>query len=477
MPSSATARSVTASFATVAFMFAIVLNARLPLLVYFGEASRSTLVIIASFVAALCGIALLRGRTRARLPAGLALLLGGVPFIVGLLVGETASGEWTADLTGLTRHFPQFAAWGLAEARAYGARFSLALVLAEVVMLCRFGGGRPVPHAWWIGLGLASPFQLVWLGQAHALGLEALWASALGALDLLVPVVALIAIPVSLHRGGAHTGRVLVALACASFMAVVRAGGWMAEGAFGYHGCTPASRFEIFGGVLREVVGFNFLEGFSWAPGLLALCVALMFLSKQRVIVPLGVLAVLVFADAFAVSRLGRLQVEPLTAPDFVPRGAGRKGPDTLRVSQLVVLDQAGTLLLRDPLAMQEKLGEVFRDRAQTGACWVRPFETRPLRELRVALDDRLLPSQALAIARVARRQGIDAILFVEGEQLSAPGQEYLLSAHLQRLVASSVERKMFLGRDAVPTGCKAGPVAVETRIDGSRSEPQILDL
>ena len=429
-----------------------------------------------SFGVVLLTLALLRARLGARLSDGAALVLCAVPLLVGLALGEVPVPLDLPGYDGLLEDAflaHRFEAWTIVDLRSLGALGSLALLVAELVVWCRFGSGSSSRSSIGRGLLLAIPFQLGWLAQLHADYVEPL------TLNFLVPALALVLIPLSLVRGGSRTARLLVGLSFATFLVSVLEGGRLMQLAFGPHGCGPATDLERLRFHQNEVFGFAFFESFSWAPGL----ATLLFVRKHKVLVPLVAVALFLGADALAVSRLSRLTdglSDSRRGDEFIPRGRGvRTG--ALHLSEFVVLDGDGTVLLRNPLADEDSLGQVLAAHSveeELRSCWHGPSYESKVRSLSLTLDARLSPAQELALARVARRHGMVAIHFIEGEDNSPPGSPFVLSTHLARLVATTNEGTFFLGRQSVPSDCEVEGSRPTADISGLRwTEEWVLDM
>lgn len=423
------------------------------------SASGADLVLVA-FGLALLLLASLRARWGTRLSDGAALLLCGVPFLTGLILGSEppplapSDGPWAAyDL------------WVLVELRALGAVYTLGLLVAELVLSCRFttgrASGRPIFH----GLLLALPFQLGLMVQLNRPDIE-VWE-----LNLLVPGLALVLLPLSLVRGGARTARLVVGLALAVFLVSAIDVPELVRASLGPHGCGPASDLERLRFAQEDLFGAAFLEGFTWAPGLLALSATVFTLRKQKVLLTLAVVTLFIGLDALAISRLSRLHdvlSDSRRGDEFVPRGRGARVARALRLSHFVLLGADGALLLRNPLADAESLGKALGAHAlEEDACWLSCDARLPC--LTLELDARLSETQELMIARVARSHGVAAIQFVEGEDRAEPGSPFVLSTHVARMAAGIRQATFFLGRDAVPSACKPGGLRTTTSLEGAR--------
>lgn len=253
----------------------------------------------------------------------------------------------------------------------------------------------------------------------------------------------------------------------------------------GIHGCGPATDLERLRFHQEELFGHPLFEAFPWAPALGALFASLLLVRKQRVVSALAVVALLVGLDAFAISRLSRLNdtlSDSRRGDEFIPRGRGVRYATALRLSEFVLLGADGAVLMRNPLADPEALGKLLGENAiveDSRSCWHGPFSfyTR-LPYLTLELDTRLSEAQELQIARIARRSGVVAIHFNEGEDRSEPDSPFVLSTHLARLVAGTSQATFFLGRDSVPPECKPDGLRTSTNIAGLRwHEEWVLEL
>ena len=406
-------------------------------------------VLAVSFVAALLLLAGLRARFGSRFPDGVALLLCAVPFLVGVALGGIPK---PVDLTWLpfplTPHeMAAHAFEDFTEPRPAGAAASLALVIAELVLWCRFSAGRPLASSVPIGLLLALPFQIPWLAQLSA---GFFWPLSMPAL---VPGLALVLLPLSLARGGSRTGQVIIGLAFATFFVSVLQHQQLSRDVLGGTNCGPATRLQRLDGGELEYFGSVFLSSFPWAPGLAALLVAGAVLgSRKRLLGPLLAVALVLCLDAAAIARL---QEPGEASDDFIPRGGIGEARNVLKLSERVLLDDGGKVLLRNPMLDEGSLAMALLAHSIVGrpqSCWGE--QSVSVRLSTLTLDARLSAAHELDIARIARGVGIAVITVVEGEDRSPAGSPLLLRTHLRRITATMNSSDFFLRGDATE-GCR----------------------
>lgn len=406
--------------------------------IFWGRGEPRYFALGALFVPLLLVLATLRSRLASRLPDSLALAACSLPFLAALLLADSSEtdGAWVVS--------------GFIDRYALGALFSLGLVLAEVVTLSRFTGGT-ASGGLMRGLLYALPFQLPWIVRAPSkigewFDREYYWDRFSNFLDWsawppsvwTVPLFALVLIPLSLRRGGSKTPSVMLGLAVATVLVFVQRELEFVNETVHFVGCTPATHFEILEGFIGEL-GFGWLEAIRWGPAVVA--AATLVLWRKRAAAGVAAVTLIFGAHELAIARFDHL-IDPLTksqTADFIPRGRGTEFSAT----------KIGRKLIDDEVALD---------------AWF--AEQAPRRRVAVAFDARTTAEQELRVAIIARRNGIQALEVVEGEDRGEAGSRFLLSTHLRRLLAKNGEVTFFLG---------AGPRWEKT--EGTRSNLSLKGL
>lgn len=424
--------------------------------IYSAEGDETLRVVfgIALFV---CAFA--RAKHSARLPEAWSLALCLLPFASALLMGVFVRPEYTGDYRG----------WEVAAMTklcATGARFSLALLAAELVTWIRFTG--PKRDSALLGVLLALPYQASWLTRAVVIARGerfGLPVESVSILELTTPVAellfglfALVVIPLALVRG-ARVVSVLVGMAAASVMVFVIKCGVFATLTFAPRGTSPLSRFELSEILSALFFGVDAAEHLFWLPGVVSLSLGMLLLRTRPPVVLLGITVLLTAAQLAATARLGEFADQrDGEIAGFVPRGQGLPA-DVLRVSADGVFD--GSTFTRVAI---DKLGNVLAGRAK-----LEPWHpcSRRFVSLQLTLDARLTNEQEMKIAAVARDAGIEALEVFEGEARGEPGSPLFLSTHVRRIVSGSNVGTFWLTEEK--QGCQLATVRSTLRLDGLR--------
>lgn len=277
----------------------------------------SAYALMGVFFVALVALAGLRSRW-GQLHGALPVLVCAAPVLLGMVLRPP---DWPFEPTELASS--GFKVWAEVDLRALGATLSLSLLLAEVLALTRFrSAGRP---EWAVATGwlLAMPFQLPWLIPLSGLEFSTEIAAA-----LLCSVIALVALPLSVVRGGSQTARIIVAMAVGQAMVSLMFGHILVDEGFGYHGCGPTPKSVIVAQSVQALYPLALLEQVPWLPGALALLGFSIFVSVPRNVGgPLLAAAVVLVAIPAVIGRTSHLISDDALSPmgtEFQPRGTGR---------------------------------------------------------------------------------------------------------------------------------------------------------